>query len=61
MKIKIDLTGDQEDKIVAKSIKQTYERLCASSYSDSREQEDSKAIRFACRLLYHYYTAKTLK
>lgn len=60
MKIKITLDGDQEDKIVANSIKLSYERNDAKSWADVRDQEDSKAVRKACRVLYHYYTGLTL-
>lgn len=60
MKLKLNLDGHQEDKIVAKSLKQTFERN-EGEFWRKIDQEDSDQIRAACRVLYHYYTGKVLK
>lgn len=60
MKIKIKLTPEAEDAIVAKSVKETYKRNNEDFWTKINKADCSE-IREACRVLYHYYTGKILK
>jgi hypothetical protein len=59
MKLKIELDGEQEDKIVAKSIKLSYERNVRCG--EHENPDDFAEMREAFRLVYFYYTGKHLK
>jgi hypothetical protein len=60
MKLKLKLDGDQEDKIVALSIKEAFHRL-KTSYDPLEWVEDKKALIKAFKTVYHFYTGKILK
>jgi hypothetical protein len=59
LKIKIRLDGEQEDDIVAKSIKESYYRNDHCGKHDF--PEDWKELRKAFKVVYHYYSGKVLK
>jgi hypothetical protein len=59
MKLKIELNGEQEDKIIAKSIKLSYERNDRMGRHEN--PDDFAEMQEAFRLVYHYYTGKHLK
>jgi hypothetical protein len=60
MKIKLKLDKDQEDKLVAQSIKEAYEKNKQTFWTHINK-EDCSEIRKACQVVYHYYTGKVLK
>lgn len=58
MNIQIEIDPYQEDAIVAESLKQSYKSV---KKSDDGWPEDKQAMLKALRVVYHYYTSKTLK
>lgn len=58
--LKLEIDGYQEDEIVGHSIKQAF--LDAKERGDQFDwPEDRDALLKALKLVYHYYTGKTLK
>lgn len=60
MKLKIKLTQDQEEKIVAKYLEEVFE---INRPEDCRkiDRADCEAIQKACRVIHHYCTGRILK
>jgi hypothetical protein len=58
--LSVEIDGYQEDQIVAVSLKESYLRM--KSTDDVHEHpEDREAFLKALKMVYHYYTGKTLK
>lgn len=60
MKLEITITPEQEDKVVAKSIKTAY-RINKSIYDPHAVPGDEESLRKALKVVYHFYTGKVLK
>ena len=58
MKLKLKLTLNQESKIVSKSLQQAYDRNHAI---EGINEHDVRELQKALRVVFHYYTGKTLK
>ena len=59
-KIKINLDGEQEDKIVSKSLKRAYSMV--RNLPDPHElPENKESLIEAFKLVYEYYSGKSLK
>ena len=59
-KIKINLDGEQEDKIVAKSLKRSYSMI-QSTPDPHESSEYKKSLKKAFKRVYEYYSGKSLK
>ncbi len=59
MKIKIKLSSNQESKIVAKSLQQAYD--LNYGMDSGINKGDIQELQEALRIVFHYYTGKTLK
>lgn len=58
MKIKIEISDDQIDEIVANAIREAYPNVCgASNYGTP---EENLAMSYAMQLVYSYFTGKDL-
>lgn len=59
MKLKIEITEEQEDALVAASLLRSYERIAGSKNYGTPEQY--LAALSALGIIYHYYTGQSIK
>jgi hypothetical protein len=58
MKIKIELSDDQIDEIVANAIREAHPNVCG--VSNYGTPEETLAMSYAMQLVYSYFTGKEL-
>ena len=59
MKLKLEITGDQEDAIVAHSLQQSYDRNYATDHG--MNAKDVRELQKALRVVFHYYTGESIE
>ena len=59
MKLKIEITGEQEDAVVAQSLQQSYDRTYGADHG--MNAKEIRELQKALRVVFHYYTGESIE